>query len=177
MVKFVNKFISLLRQQSSSGQQGMWLWCVSADRTVSLARLSSLPRPGLPPIRVSHWIPPKKSRGFSIAHPFSIMVILYFVIQVKPDLMSSDCSHFHRLSQNCLSHSHKDMAKPWICTVPDRRRRILPEVVLVRRGVIGVLGIWRGEGLVEGLGQGRSVYKQPETEVDGSCHSRRVRSK
>jgi hypothetical protein len=56
-------------------------------------------------------------------------------------------------------------------TVPDRRRRILPEVVLVRRWVVGVLGIWKGEGLGEGLGQGRSVYKQPETEVDGSCHS------
>ncbi len=32
-------------------------------------------------------------------------------------------------------------------SVPDRRRRIVPEVVLVRRWVIGVLGIWRGEGL------------------------------
>jgi hypothetical protein len=29
-------------------------------------------------------------------------------------------------------------------SVPDRRRRIIPEVVLVRRWVIGVLGIWRG---------------------------------
>jgi hypothetical protein len=38
------------------------------------------------------------------------------------------------------------------------------------------LGNWgsgnlEGEGLGKGLGQGRSVYKQPETEVDGSCHS------
>ncbi len=55
--------------------------------------------------------------------------------------------------------------------VPYRRRQIVPEVVLVRRGVIGVLGIWRGDGLGKGLGQGRSVYKQPETEVDESCHS------
>jgi hypothetical protein len=55
--------------------------------------------------------------------------------------------------------------------VPDRRRRIIPEVVLVKRWAVGVLGIWRGEGLGKGLGQGRSVYKQPETEVDGSCHS------
>ncbi len=55
--------------------------------------------------------------------------------------------------------------------VPDRRQRIVPEVVLVRRWIIGVLGIWRGEGFVKGLRQGRSVYKQPETEVDGSCHS------
>jgi hypothetical protein len=36
----------------------------------------------------------------------------------------------------------------------------------VRRWVIGVLGIWRGEAFGKGLGQGRSVYKQPETEVD-----------
>jgi hypothetical protein len=67
-------------------------------------------------------------------------------------------------------------SKPYIeninaVTVPDRRCRIIPEVVLVGRWAIGVLGIWRGEGLGKGLGQGRSVYKQPETEVDGSCHS------
>jgi hypothetical protein len=45
-----------------------------------------------------------------------------------------------------------------------------PEVILVRRWVIWVLGIWRGR--VGGrVGQRRAVYKQPETEVDGSCHS------
>ncbi len=55
-------------------------------------------------------------------------------------------------------------------SVPDRRRRIHLEVVLVRRWVIWVLGIWKGR--VWGrVGQGGSVYKQPETEVDGSCHS------
>jgi hypothetical protein len=56
-------------------------------------------------------------------------------------------------------------------TVPDRRRRILPEVVSVRRWVIRVLGIWRGEGLGGTVGTGEVSYKQPETEVDGSCHS------
>jgi hypothetical protein len=55
--------------------------------------------------------------------------------------------------------------------VPDRRRRILLEVVLVRHWANWVLGIWRGEGLRKRVGKGRSVYKQPETEVDGSCHS------
>jgi hypothetical protein len=30
--------------------------------------------------------------------------------------------------------------------VPDRRCRIYPEVLLVRRWVTWVLGIWRGEG-------------------------------
>jgi hypothetical protein len=53
--------------------------------------------------------------------------------------------------------------------VPDRRSRIL-EGVIVRRLITWVLGIWRGEGL-GGLRKGRSVYKQPETKVDGSCHS------
>jgi hypothetical protein len=60
--------------------------------------------------------------------------------------------------------------KAFTLTVPDRRCRIL-KVVLVRRWVTLVLGIWRGEGLRKGLRKGRSVYKQPETEVDGSCHS------
>jgi hypothetical protein len=55
--------------------------------------------------------------------------------------------------------------------VPDRRSRNIPEVVLVRRWAVGVLGIWRGEDLGEGWDKGGSVYKQPETEVDDSCHS------
>jgi hypothetical protein len=41
----------------------------------------------------------------------------------------------------------------------------------VRRWAVGVLGILWGEGLGEGWGKGGSVYKQPETEVDDSCHS------
>ncbi len=58
-----------------------------------------------------------------------------------------------------------------VLSVPDSRRRIIPEVVLVR-----ARGSW-GSGNLEGGGvgwrveQGRSVYKHPETEVDGSCHS------
>jgi hypothetical protein len=58
-----------------------------------------------------------------------------------------------------------------IISVPDRRSRNVPEVVVVRRWAVGVLGIWRGEGLGEGWNKGGSVYKQPETEVDDSCHS------
>ncbi len=42
----------------------------------------------------------------------------------------------------------------------------------MRRLVTWVLGIWRWEGVGNGLRKGRSVYKQPETEVDGSCHSK-----
>jgi hypothetical protein len=37
-----------------------------------------------------------------------------------------------------------------ISIVPDRRCRTVPEVVLVRRWSVGVLGIWRGEGWGEG---------------------------
>jgi hypothetical protein len=55
--------------------------------------------------------------------------------------------------------------------VPDRRCQIL-EVVIVRRLITWVLGIWRREGLGKGLRKGRSVYKQPETKEDGSCHSK-----
>jgi hypothetical protein len=53
--------------------------------------------------------------------------------------------------------------------VPDKRSRIL-EVVVVRRLLTWVLGIWSGEGW-EGLRKGSSVYEQPGTKVDGSCHS------
>jgi hypothetical protein len=64
-----------------------------------------------------------------------------------------------------------DKIKSWVTsTVPDRRSRILPEVVLKRRWVNWGSGNLEGGGLGEGLGQGRSVYKQPETEVDGCCH-------
>jgi hypothetical protein len=38
--------------------------------------------------------------------------------------------------------------------VPDRRCRIRLKVVLVRRWVTWVLGIWRGEGLGERVGKG-----------------------
>ncbi len=62
------------------------------------------------------------------------------------------------------------LAADSVVVVPDRRRQVVPEVVLVRRWAIGVLGI-EGGGFGEGLGQGMSVYKQPETEVDRSCHS------
>jgi hypothetical protein len=37
--------------------------------------------------------------------------------------------------------------------VPDRRSRIIPEVVLVRRWAVRVLGIWKGEGLGDGWGK------------------------
>jgi hypothetical protein len=53
---------------------------------------------------------------------------------------------------------------------------MVPEVVLVRRWVIGFLGIWRGEGLGKGMRQGRSVYKQPETKAEDPVTARRVPS-
>jgi hypothetical protein len=58
--------------------------------------------------------------------------------------------------------------------VPERRVRNIPEVILVRRWVSWGSGNLEGEGWVRvgrGVGQGGSVYKQPETEVDDSCHS------
>ncbi len=64
-----------------------------------------------------------------------------------------------------------------IVHVPDSKSRNIPEVVVVRRGAAGVLGIWKGwVNWVKGEQTG-SVYKQPEREVDNSCHSWRVPSK
>jgi hypothetical protein len=51
--------------------------------------------------------------------------------------------------------------------VPDRRCRVIPEVVIVRRRVFWGLGKSEGGRVGRGLGQGRSVYKQPGTEADG----------
>jgi hypothetical protein len=47
----------------------------------------------------------------------------------------------------------------------------------VRRWAVGVLGIWGGGGVGRRVGQIRSVYKQPETEVDDFVTARRVPSK
>jgi hypothetical protein len=62
-------------------------------------------------------------------------------------------------------------------TVPDRRRRILPEVVLVRRWVIGVLGIWRGEGLGNGWDRGGQFTSNLRPRWTDSVTARRVPSK
>ncbi len=55
--------------------------------------------------------------------------------------------------------------------VPDKRSRVL-EVVIVRRIInLGTGNLeWGGKG--RGLRKGRSVYEQPETKVDRSCHSK-----
>jgi hypothetical protein len=51
-----------------------------------------------------------------------------------------------------LSGSKDDTCNCRVGVVLDRRRRIVPEVVVVRRWAVGVLGIWKG-GLGKGLGQ------------------------
>jgi hypothetical protein len=61
--------------------------------------------------------------------------------------------------------------------VPDRRRRIIPEVVLVRRGVIGVLGIWRGEGLGKGWDRGGQFTSNLRPRWTDPVTARRVPSK
>ncbi len=64
-----------------------------------------------------------------------------------------------------------------IIIVLDTKSQNIPEVVVVRRGAGGVLGIWEGwVNWVKGSKWG-SVYKQPEREVDDSCHNWRVPSK
>ncbi len=61
--------------------------------------------------------------------------------------------------------------------VPDRRSRIIPEVVLVRRWAVGVLGIWRGEGLDEGWGKGGQFTSNLIPRWTNPVTARRVPSK
>jgi hypothetical protein len=61
--------------------------------------------------------------------------------------------------------------------VPDRRHRIIPEVVLVRRGVIGVLGVWRGEGLAKGWDRGGQFTSNLRLRWTDPVTARRVPSK
>ncbi len=64
-----------------------------------------------------------------------------------------------------------------ITIVPDRRPRILPEVVLVRRWVIWVLGIWKGEGLGKGWVRGGQFTSNLRPRWTDPVTARRVPSK
>jgi hypothetical protein len=59
----------------------------------------------------------------------------------------------------CPSYSryHNIQQQPQEGSVSDRRCRVVPEVVVVRRRVFGVLGIWKGEGWGEGGSKGVSL--------------------
>jgi hypothetical protein len=61
--------------------------------------------------------------------------------------------------------------------VPDRRSWTIPEVVLVRRWTVGVLGIWRGEGLGEGWGKGGQFTSNLRPRWTIPVTARRVPSK
>jgi hypothetical protein len=62
-------------------------------------------------------------------------------------------------------------------TVPDSKSGNIPEVIIVRRGQLGFWEFGKGGTVGWRVGQVGSVYKQPETEVDDSCHSWKVPSK
>ncbi len=62
-------------------------------------------------------------------------------------------------------------------SVPDRRCRIIPEVVLVRRWAVGVLGIWRGEGLGKGWNKGGQFTSNLRPRWTDPVTARRVPSK
>ncbi len=64
-----------------------------------------------------------------------------------------------------------------IVIVPDRRSRIIPEVVLVRRWAVGVLGIRRGEGLVEWWDNGGQFTSNLRPRWTNPVTARRVPSK
>jgi hypothetical protein len=65
----------------------------------------------------------------------------------------------------------------YIMSVPDRRSRIIPEVVLVRRWAVGVLGIWKGGGLGEGWGKGGQFTSNLRPRWTEPVTARRVPSK
>ncbi len=84
----------------------------------------------------------------------------------------------------CLIKSFKDnillfeYISPLGCiNVPDRRSRIVPEVVLVRRWAVGVLGIWRGEDLGEEWGKGGQFTSNLRPRLMIPVTARRVPSK
>jgi hypothetical protein len=62
-------------------------------------------------------------------------------------------------------------------SVPDRRRRIIPEVVVVGRWAVRVLGIWRGEGLGKGWNKGGQFTSNLRPRWTDPVTARRVPSK
>ncbi len=62
-------------------------------------------------------------------------------------------------------------------SVPDKRRWIHLEVVLVRRRESGVLGFWRGAGLGEGRERGGQFKSNPRPRWTDPVTARRVPSK
>ncbi len=65
----------------------------------------------------------------------------------------------------------------FVRSVPDRRRRIIPEVVIVRRWAAGVLGIWRGESLGKGWDRGGQFTSNLRPRWTDPVTARRVPSK
>jgi hypothetical protein len=61
--------------------------------------------------------------------------------------------------------------------VPDRRCRVVPEVVLVRRGVFGSPGIWKGEGGEKGWVRGGQFTSNLRPRWTDPVTARRVPSK
>jgi hypothetical protein len=57
------------------------------------------------------------------------------------------------------------------------RAGVFPRSSLLGAGQLGLWEFGKGRTAGGGVGQIGSVYKQPETEVDDSCHSWRVPSK
>jgi hypothetical protein len=60
---------------------------------------------------------------------------------------------------------------------PTKRCRVVPEVVLVRRRVNGVLGIWKGEGWGEGWVKGGQFTSNLRQRWTDPVTVRRVPSK
>jgi hypothetical protein len=67
--------------------------------------------------------------------------------------------------------------RPWEGSVPHSKSGLVPRSSFSGAGQLGFWGTGKGGTMGEREGQIGSVYNQPETEKDGSCHSWRAPSK
>ncbi len=108
-----------------------------------------------------------------------VLVALSFAFVSNVFVSFLQCAlHWLQLSR-CfsLTTSLRNLPTFYFVLVPDRRSRIIPEVVLVRRWTVGVLGIWRGEGLGEGWGKGGQFTSNLSPRWTIPVTARRVPSK
>jgi hypothetical protein len=71
-----------------------------------------------------------------------------------PYTLQNICTvHVRGLWVNIVSILPRQLGDTYVVRVLDKRIRNIPEVVLVKRGVVGFLGIWKGGGLGEGWGK------------------------
>ncbi len=95
-----------------------------------------------------------------------------------PELQSGYCWKYRKLLWKLIPwpFSH-GLHNPSVLNVPHSKSGIVPRSSLSGAGQLGFWEVGKGGTIGWRVGQIGSVYKQPETEEDDSCHSWRVPSK